>query len=77
MPIKMIVTDMDGTFLNDAHTYNHARFAQALHLMQKRGVKFVLASGSSTRAWSGSLPATKPSSISFPKMARSATRARA
>ena len=47
MPIKMIVTDMDGTFLNDAHTYNHARFAQALHLMQKRGVKFVLASGSS------------------------------
>ena len=47
MKIKMIVTDMDGTFLNDDHTYNHALFEKALKLMKKRGVRFVLASGSS------------------------------
>lgn len=47
MQIKMIVTDMDGTFLNDQHGYNHRRFAEAFKLMQKRGVQFVIASGSS------------------------------
>lgn len=26
MSVKVIVTDMDGTFLNDAKTYNHERF---------------------------------------------------
>ncbi len=26
--IKMIVTDMDGTFLNDAHGYDHQLFSK-------------------------------------------------
>ena len=26
MSVKVIVTDMDGTFLSDAKTYNHERF---------------------------------------------------
>ena len=26
MSVKVIVTDMDGTFLNDAKTYHHPRF---------------------------------------------------
>lgn len=26
MSVKVIVTDMDGTFLNDAKTYNQPRF---------------------------------------------------
>ncbi len=47
MTVKMIVTDMDGTFLNDHHSYNHNLFAYAFALMRARGIKFVLASGSS------------------------------
>ena len=27
MSIKLIATDMDGTFLRDDHTYNHSLFA--------------------------------------------------
>lgn len=47
MTIKMIVTDMDGTFLNDHHSFNHNLFAYTFGLLRARGIKFVLASGSS------------------------------
>ena len=29
MSIKLIATDMDGTFLRDDHTYNHSLFARS------------------------------------------------
>lgn len=47
MTIKMIVTDMDGTFLNDHHSFDHNLFAYTFGLLRARGIKFVLASGSS------------------------------
>lgn len=28
MSIKLIATDMDGTFLRDDHTYNHSSFVK-------------------------------------------------
>ena len=47
MTVKMIVTDMDGTFLNNDHSFNRNLFSYAFALMRARGIKFVLASGSS------------------------------
>lgn len=47
LKIKMIATDLDGTFLRDDHTYNHRLFAKVFRQMQKRGIHFVAASGSS------------------------------
>lgn len=46
MTIKMIVTDMDGTFLDDNNTYAHDHFQQLFKKMQAKGIKFVAASGS-------------------------------
>lgn len=45
MPIKLIATDMDGTFLNSQKDYNRTRFAALYAEMKKRGIKFVIASG--------------------------------
>ena len=45
MSVKVIVTDMDGTFLNDAKTYNQPRFMAQYQELKKRGIKFVVASG--------------------------------
>lgn len=47
MKIKMIATDLDGTFLRDDHTYNHRLFARVFRHLQKQGIFFVAASGSS------------------------------
>lgn len=47
MKIKMIATDLDGTFLRDDHTYNHRLFKRVFRQLQKRGIHFVAASGSS------------------------------
>ncbi|MGM9891950.1 HAD-IIB family hydrolase [Limosilactobacillus sp.] len=47
MSIKLIATDLDGTFLRDDHTYNHRHFARVFRRLQKRGIHFVAASGSS------------------------------
>ncbi|MGF7437034.1 HAD-IIB family hydrolase [Lentilactobacillus senioris] len=46
MTIKMVVTDMDGTFLNAENTYEHDHFKQLFQKMTKAGIKFVAASGS-------------------------------
>lgn len=45
MTVKVIVTDMDGTFLNDAKTYDRARFLAQFAQLQQRGIEFVVASG--------------------------------
>ncbi|HGD6508892.1 TPA: Cof-type HAD-IIB family hydrolase [Streptococcus agalactiae] len=43
--IKVIATDMDGTFLRSDKTYDKARFSSLLTLMEKYDIKFVAASG--------------------------------
>lgn len=45
MTFKLIATDMDGTFLQDDRNYDVERFDAALTEMEKRGMKFVTASG--------------------------------
>ncbi len=47
MSIKLIATDMDGTFLHDDHSYNHHLFKQVFRHLQHQGIHFVVASGSS------------------------------
>ncbi|GAK48128.1 HAD superfamily hydrolase [Secundilactobacillus oryzae JCM 18671] len=43
--IKMIATDMDGTFLSDEKKFNRPRFQTMLTEMERQGVHFVAASG--------------------------------
>ncbi|WP_251314924.1 Cof-type HAD-IIB family hydrolase [Floricoccus penangensis] len=43
--IKLIATDMDGTFLNAASTYDKERFSEVLNQLNKKGVVFAAASG--------------------------------
>ena len=45
MTIKLIATDMDGTFLDEKGTYDRLRFDRLLKEMQARGIHFVAASG--------------------------------
>lgn len=45
MSIKLIATDMDGTFLNDQSDYDHSRFQRLLTKMTQQNVRFVVASG--------------------------------
>lgn len=43
--IKLIATDMDGTWLNDHQDYDHTMFEREFKEMQARGIQFVVASG--------------------------------
>jgi len=43
--IKMIATDVDGTFLNQKRHYNQTRFARQLTALEAAGIHFVVASG--------------------------------
>ncbi|WP_262314974.1 Cof-type HAD-IIB family hydrolase [Lacticaseibacillus parakribbianus] len=43
--IRLIATDMDGTFLSGDGTYDNAAFARLHERMQAQGVRFVVASG--------------------------------
>ena len=43
--IKLIATDVDGTFLNHARHYNQVRFAAQLQRLQAANIRFVVASG--------------------------------
>jgi len=45
MTVKVIVTDMDGSFLSDAKTYDRQRFLAQFDQLQQRGIEFVVASG--------------------------------
>lgn len=47
MPIKLIATDMDGTFLHSDHHYNQALFKRVFRQLKRRQIRFVAASGSS------------------------------
>ncbi|APG67922.1 Cof-type HAD-IIB family hydrolase [Lactobacillus delbrueckii subsp. lactis] len=43
--IKLIATDMDGTWLNSKKEYDLDKFKQIMDLAREKGVKFVIASG--------------------------------
>lgn len=45
MPIKLIVTDLDGTFFNDDHMTVPERNTKAFYEANRRGVKTAIASG--------------------------------
>ncbi|EHM47905.1 MAG: Cof-type HAD-IIB family hydrolase [Yokenella regensburgei] len=45
MTVKVIVTDMDGTFLNDAKKYDRERFLAQFQQLKQRNIEFVVASG--------------------------------
>lgn len=45
MSIKMIVVDMDGTFLDDRMGFDRRRFGLQYAALKARGIKFVVASG--------------------------------
>lgn len=45
MDLKVIASDMDGTFLRDDKSYNVDRFSEQLAEMNHRNIKFVAASG--------------------------------
>lgn len=43
--IKLIATDMDGTFLTDANDYDRQRFVHVFEALQAQGKRFVAISG--------------------------------
>lgn len=45
MTVKVIVTDMDGTFLDDAKQYDRERFQAQFEQLKARDIEFVVASG--------------------------------
>lgn len=45
MMIKAVVTDMDGTFLDDTGRFNRKRFEQVLVQLEARNIPFIVASG--------------------------------
>ena len=45
MTVKVIVTDMDGTFLDDAKQYDRDRFQAQFEQLKARHIEFVVASG--------------------------------
>lgn len=46
MSIKLVVVDMDGTFLDDNNQYDTARFATIFENLRAQQIKFAVASGS-------------------------------
>lgn len=45
MTVKVVATDMDGTFLNSQNDYDRERFYRLFEKMQSKGVRFVSISG--------------------------------
>lgn len=45
MTLKMIASDMDGTFLDEKGSYDRERFLKILDQLDERGIEFVVASG--------------------------------
>lgn len=43
--IKLIITDMDGTFLNSRRDYNRALFAEVVAAMVQQGIHFAPCTG--------------------------------
>lgn len=45
LPFKAIAVDMDGTFLNEKHDFDHEKFREILTELHQRQVKFIISSG--------------------------------
>lgn len=45
MSIRLIITDIDGTFFNDHHAYDIARFNAQYEALKQKGIRFAVASG--------------------------------
>ncbi|MGZ7222855.1 HAD hydrolase family protein, partial [Streptococcus pyogenes] len=45
MTIKVLATDMDGTFLTSNMDYDRERFERLFEIMQDQGIRFVVISG--------------------------------
>lgn len=45
MTVKLIASDMDGTFLNEGGVYDQARFIRLLDRLEAKGIRFVVSSG--------------------------------
>ena len=58
MTIRVIASDMDGTFLDDKGSYDKERFSQILDAMAARGMHFVVASGNSMSCLKPMFPET-------------------
>ncbi len=43
--VKVVATDMDGTFLSSAKDYDRSRFERILRHMESEGIRFIVASG--------------------------------
>ncbi|MGX7776555.1 HAD hydrolase family protein [Streptococcus pluranimalium] len=54
--IKLIATDMDGTFLHDDKTYDVERFEAILKRLNQHEIKFVVASGNQYRLLTSKFP---------------------
>lgn len=70
MTVKVIVTDMDGTFLNDAKKYDHARFMAQYHELKNATLNSSSPAAISIFSSSLSSPNSKTRSPSLPKTAR-------
>ena len=55
--IKVIATDMDGTFLRDDKTFDEERFKRILSVLEKEAIEFVIASGNQYRQLRLNFPA--------------------
>lgn len=49
MTLKMVVTDMDGTFLSGYNSYNEERFARVFTELKKREIPLVIATGNNMK----------------------------
>ncbi|MEX2783944.1 Cof-type HAD-IIB family hydrolase [Streptococcus sp. H49] len=47
MAVKLIASDMDGTFLDSRGDYDRRRFERLLDILEEKDIKFVVASGNS------------------------------
>lgn len=56
MTVKVIATDMDGTFLNSQGQYDHERFQKLLKRLQEKDIHFVVASGNQYRQLKDQFP---------------------
>ncbi|MGV3011173.1 Cof-type HAD-IIB family hydrolase [Streptococcus thoraltensis] len=54
--IKLIATDMDGSFLRDDKSYDVARFERILKRLKNHNIKFVVASGNQYRQLTSKFP---------------------
>lgn len=43
--IKLIAVDMDGTFLRDDKSYDEEKFTRIYQKLEKKDIKFTIASG--------------------------------